>query len=68
MITPVESISEISESIVILSHALYPINRDTGGNLAANIRIYETNHELEGRILLSKLCLILFTSNAHSVT
>ena len=44
MITPAKSISEISEFIVILSHALYPINRNIGRNLATNIRIYETNH------------------------
>lgn len=44
MITPAKSISEISEFIVILSHTLYPINRDIGRNLATNIRIYETNH------------------------
>ena len=54
MITPVISISEISEFIVVLSHALYPINRNFGRNLATNILIYETNHELEGRIFPSK--------------
>lgn len=57
MITPVKSISETLESIVVLYHALYPINRNFGCNLTTNIRFYETNHELEGRILPSNYVL-----------
>ena len=53
MITLVKSETENSESKVILSHTLYPINWFFGGNLSTNIRISETNYELEGKILPS---------------
>jgi len=57
MITPVKSETENSESKVVLSHILYPINRIFGGNLATNIRNSETNYELEGKIFPSSYVL-----------
>lgn len=57
MITPVKSETENAESIVALSHTLYPINEILGSYPSANIRISETNHELEGKILPSNYVL-----------